>query len=164
MPIEKDSISASRTLEYASEDFAVAQFAKNTGHDDEYKKFLKQSENWKNLVDPETHWIRPRNADGTWLAGFDPEHSLPKRSNAPVSTDQIGFEEGNTYQYSFMIPFDYPALFKAMGGEAQVEPRLDKFFTSCAAGASPASTWRMSRTSSRPTPMCLRACRGRRRK
>jgi predicted alpha-1,2-mannosidase len=128
VPNEKDSISASRTLEYASADFAIAQFAKNTGHDVEYKKFLKQSENWNNLVDPETHWIRPRNSDGSWQAGFDPEHSLPKRANAPVSTDQNGFEEGNTYQYSFMIPFDYPALFKAMG-EARVEPRLDKFFT-----------------------------------
>ena len=129
VPNDTDSISASRTLEYASADFAVAQFAKNTGHDAEYKKFLKQSENWKNLVDPETHWIRPRNADGTWQAGFDPEHSLPKRADASVSTDQNGFEEGNTYQYSFMIPFDYPGLFKAMGGEAKVEPRLDKFFT-----------------------------------
>jgi predicted alpha-1,2-mannosidase len=129
VPNEKDSISASRTLEYASADFAIAQFAKNTGHDAECKKFMRQSENWKNLVDPETHWIRPRNFDGTWQTGFDPEHSLPKRSNAPVSTDQNGFEEGNTYQYSFMIPFDYPALFKAMGGVAQVEPRLDKFFT-----------------------------------
>ncbi|MGB7547878.1 MAG: glycoside hydrolase domain-containing protein, partial [Terracidiphilus sp.] len=47
----------------------------------------------------------------------------------PVSTDQLGFEEGNTYQYSFMIPFDYPTLFAAMGGDAQVEPRLDKFFS-----------------------------------
>ena len=64
-----------------------------------------------------------------WQAGFDAEKSLPKRANAPVSTDQNGFEEGNTYQYSFMIPFDYPALFAAMGGEAQVEPRLDKFFS-----------------------------------
>ncbi len=98
-------------------------------HVSEYQTFLKHSQNWKNLIDPETHWIRPRNSDGSWEAGFDPEHSLPKRANAPVSTDQNGFEEGNTYQYSFMIPFDYPAVFQAMGGEAQVEPRLDKFFT-----------------------------------
>ncbi|HEY3624632.1 MAG TPA: GH92 family glycosyl hydrolase [Terracidiphilus sp.] len=129
VPNEKDSISASRTLEYCSADFAIAQFAKNTGNDAEYKKFLASSENWKNLVDPETHWIRPRNSDGSWEAGFDPEHSLPRRNNAPVSTDQNGFEEGNTYQYSFMIPFDYPALFKAMGGQEEVEKRLDKFFT-----------------------------------
>ena len=129
VPAEKDSIDASRTLEYASADFAIAQFARNIGHPNEYKAFLKQSENWKNLFDPETRWIRPRNSDGSWLAGFDAERSLPKRPNAPVSTDQYGFEEGNTYQYSFMIPFDYPALIAAIGGDAKVEPRLDKFFS-----------------------------------
>jgi predicted alpha-1,2-mannosidase len=128
-PADKDRIAASRTLEYASDDFAIAQFAKAIGREDEYHRFLKQSENWKTLVDPETHWIRPRNSDGSWLAGFDAERSLPKRPNAPVDSDQMGFEEGNTYQYSFMIPFDYPALFAAMGGEQAVEPRLDHFFT-----------------------------------
>jgi predicted alpha-1,2-mannosidase len=129
VPNEKDAISASRTLEYTSADFAIAQFARNINHVSESETFLERSQNWKNLIDPETHWIRPRNSDGSWEAGFDPEHSLPKRANAPVSTDQNGFEEGNTYQYSFMIPYDYPDLFQAMGGEAQVEPRLDKFFT-----------------------------------
>jgi putative alpha-1,2-mannosidase len=118
-----------KDFEYASADFAIAEFARNTGHDTEYKTYLKQSQNWKNLVDPETHWIRPRNSDGSWQEGFDADRSLPKRPDAPVSTDQMGFEEGNTYQYSFMVPFDYPAVFDAMGGEAQVEPRLDKFFT-----------------------------------
>jgi predicted alpha-1,2-mannosidase len=129
VPAEKDSIDASRTLEYANADFAIAQFARNLGHSSEYELFLKHSENWKNLLDPTTRWIRPRNSDGTWLAGFDPERSQPKRPDAPVSTDQYGFEEGNTYQYSFMIPFDYPALIGAMGGDAAVEPRLDKFFS-----------------------------------
>ncbi|HEY1902258.1 MAG TPA: GH92 family glycosyl hydrolase [Terracidiphilus sp.] len=127
-PAEKDSIDASRTLEYSSDDFAIAQFAKAIGHTDDSKLFLKQSEDWKNLLDPTTGWIRPRNSDGTWLAGFDPEHSLPKRPDAPVSTDQYGFEEGNTWQYTFMVPFDYPALFAAIGGDAKVTPRLDRFF------------------------------------
>jgi len=128
-PIDKDCRSASQTLEYASDDFAVAQFAKALGNQDAYQQFLKRSGNWKTLLDPETHWIRPRNSDGSWLAGFDPETSMPKRSqDAGPNGDQMGFEEGNTYQYSFMIPFDYPALFEAMGGEKVVEPRLDHFF------------------------------------
>ena len=128
-PVDKDHIAASRTLEYASDDFAIAQFAKAIGRDDEYRHFMKQSENWKTLVDPETHWIRPRNSDGSWMAGFDAERSTPKRyEGAGEGGDQMGFEEGNTYQYSFMIPFDYPALFAAMGGEQVVEPRLDHFF------------------------------------
>ena len=48
--MDKDHIAASRTLEYASDDFAIAQFARDTGRDDEYKQFLKQSENWKNAA------------------------------------------------------------------------------------------------------------------
>jgi predicted alpha-1,2-mannosidase len=129
-PVDKDHIAASRTLEYASDDFAIAQFAKEIGRTDVYQQFLKQSENWKTLVDPETHWIRPRNADGSWMAGFDTELSMPKRyPGAGAGGDQMGFEEGNTWQYSFMVPHDYPALFAAMGGEQVVEARLDKFFT-----------------------------------
>ena len=127
-PAEKDAISASRTLEYASDDFAIAQFARALGHDSEYQLFLKYSQNWKNLLDPKTQWIRPRLSDRSWEPGFDPEHSTPKRIDVPRSNDQAGFEEGNTWQYSFMVPFDYPALFAAMGGEDKVIPRLDRFF------------------------------------
>jgi predicted alpha-1,2-mannosidase len=127
-PIDKDTIAASRTLEYASDDFSISQLAKALGDETTAEKFGKQSENWKNLIDPETKWVRPRNSDGTWLKGFDAEKSMPKRDNVPVQTDQMGFEEGNTYQYSFMIPFDYPALFDAMGGKDQAVRRLDKFF------------------------------------
>ncbi|MGB6975469.1 MAG: GH92 family glycosyl hydrolase [Terracidiphilus sp.] len=129
VPAEKDSIDASRTLEYTNDDFAIAQFAKATGNAQVYGEFLKRSENWKNLLDPETHWIRPRNSDGTWLKGFNAETSMPKRPDEPGTTDQEGFEEGNTYQYSFMLPYAYPELFSAMGGAKAVEPRLDSFFS-----------------------------------
>jgi predicted alpha-1,2-mannosidase len=124
VPSEKDRTAASRTLEYASDDFAISQYAKALGHSDIAEKFLKQSQNWKNLLDPETGWIRPRLTDGTWLKDFDAEKSLPKGNGS----DQWGFEEGNTYQYTFMIPFDYSSLFRAIGGEEKVTPRLDKFF------------------------------------
>lgn len=124
VPTEKDRTSASRTLEYASDDFAVAQFASALGHAEIKEKFLKQSENWKKLLDPATGWIRPRSSDGTWLADFDAERSLPKGRGS----DQLGFEEGNTHQYTFMIPFDYPELFAAIGGDEKVIERLDKFF------------------------------------
>jgi predicted alpha-1,2-mannosidase len=128
VPVDKDEIAASRTLEYLSDDFAIAQFARALGDEPAAKRFMNQSEFWKRLVDPETKWIRPRNSDGTWLAGFDPQTSQPKRRNSPVAGDQRGFEEGNTWQYSFMVPFDYPALFEAMGGVDAATARLDKFF------------------------------------
>lgn len=128
LPIDKDRRAGSQTLEYASDDFAIAQFAKAIGKEDVYSQFLKRSENWKNLLDPETHFIRPRKSDGSWQAGFDPEKSLPHIVQPWGVSEQVGFEEGNTYQYSFMVPFDYPALFAAMGGEKVVEPHLDHFF------------------------------------
>ena len=128
VPVDKDPSAASRTLEYASDDFAIAQFARSLGDTTTYQRLLKQSQNWTTLFDPETRWIRPRNSDGTWLQGFDAETSMPKRPNAPVSTDQNGFEEGNTYQYTFMIPFDYPNLIQRIGGDQATTQRLDKFF------------------------------------
>jgi predicted alpha-1,2-mannosidase len=128
VPVEMDDTAASRTLEYASADFAVAQFARSLGHEAESKQFMKQSENWKTLLDPATGWIRPRLSDGSWLAGFDAELSLPKTRVGWDTHDQEGFEEGNSYQYTYMIPFDYPALFAAVGGEDKVTPRLDHFF------------------------------------
>src|SRR5208282_2212265 len=114
--------------EYANADFAVAQFSRALGDEADYRSFMKQSENWRNLFDPATGWIRPRLSDGTWLAGFDAERSLPKTRVSWDKFDQEGFQEGITYQYTFMIPFDYPTLFAAIGGEDKVIPRLDKFF------------------------------------
>ncbi len=122
-------IDASETLEFNSADFATAQLAQALGDTDTRDLLLKHAGNWRNLMDPETRWIRPRNADGTWIVGFDAEKSLPHRPNASVPTDQFGFEEGNTYQYTFMLPFDYQGLFDAIGDPAVVEKRLDRFFS-----------------------------------
>lgn len=122
-------ISASETLEFVNADFATAEFARAMGDAGATTAMLKRAESWRNLMDPETKWIRPRNADGTWVAGFDAEKGLPHNGDTPVGTDQKGFQEGNTYQYSFMVPFDYAGLFQAMGGEAVAETRLDRFFT-----------------------------------
>jgi predicted alpha-1,2-mannosidase len=129
IPVDKDSIDCSRTLEYASDDFAIAQFARALGDNTNADALMKRAGNWQSLFDPDTKWIRPRNADGSWLQGFDADRSLPIRNNAPVSTDQDGYEEGNAWQYSFMIPFDYPRLVAAMGGSAAVVPRFDRFFS-----------------------------------
>jgi predicted alpha-1,2-mannosidase len=129
IPIDRDEIDVSRTLEYASDDFAIAQFARANGDREDADALLKRAGNWQKLFDPETKWIRPRNSDGSWLKGFDPDRSLPKRTDRSELSDQAGFEEGNTWQYSFMIPFDYPRLIAAMGGSDVVVPRLDRFFS-----------------------------------
>ncbi len=123
-----DPRSASRTLEYANDDFAIAQFAKDIGDLRIYRRFMAQSQSWKNLLDPVTGWIRPRYADGTWLKDFDARFSLPQQNAWGASPEQYGFQEGNTAQYTFMIPFDYPKEFAAIGGDEKVAARLDKFF------------------------------------
>jgi predicted alpha-1,2-mannosidase len=122
-------ISVSETLEFANADFAASQLAKSLGDKASYNLHLKLASNWRNLMDPTTHWMRPRLADGSWLPGFDAEKSLPHRPQASVPTDQFGFEEGNTYQYTFMLPFDYQGLFASIGSNEMVEKRLDRFFS-----------------------------------
>lgn len=129
VPVDHDSISASRTLEYASDDFAIAQLALALGNTAVADDFLRRAGNWQNLLGPDTKWIRPRNADGSWLEGFDADRSLPRVPNAPAWVGPVGYEEGNAWQYSFMIPFDYPRLITAMGGSEVVVPRLDRFFS-----------------------------------
>jgi putative alpha-1,2-mannosidase len=123
-----DPISVSRTLEYANDDFAIAQLAQKLGDTKAYLHIMAQSQNWKNLLDPETRWIRPRNADGTWLQSFDVWRSLPKQNTWGPSSIQYGYEEGNATQLTFMVPFDYPEEFAAIGGDEEVITRLDRFF------------------------------------
>jgi putative alpha-1,2-mannosidase len=72
--------------------------------------------------------MRPRLVDGTWLRPFDVWLALPKQNTWGQSGFQYGFEEGNTTQWSFMLPFDFPEEFAAMGGDDEVMARLDRFF------------------------------------
>src|SRR3954454_6114577 len=107
---------AGTTLEYGVADFSLALLADALGHDADAARFLKASLNYRNLLDPATKWIRPRNADGTWLDPFDP------------ALDETGFQEGNSWQYSWLAPHDAAGLFSRMGGDAAVQDRFDTFF------------------------------------
>jgi putative alpha-1,2-mannosidase len=108
------------TLEYGVADFALALTARRLGHDADAERFLAQSLNYRNLLDPETKWLRPRNADGSWYdgttpLGFDPAH------------DQTGYHEGNAWQYQWLVPHDPRGLFDRMGQDLAIE-RLDHLF------------------------------------
>ena len=104
------------TLEYGVADFSLALLADALGHDADAARFEKASLNYRNLLDPSTGWIRPRNADGSWYDPFDP------------AFDETGFQEGNSWQYSWLAPHDTKGLFDRMGGEATVQDRFDTFF------------------------------------
>jgi predicted alpha-1,2-mannosidase len=127
---------ASYTMEYANADFAVSRFAAAVGDKANAAMLLRRAQNWRNLFDKEIGWIRPRTADGEFIQGFDPDHLLPHRVKFDTP-DQMGFEEGSTWQYTFMLPFNYGGLFREMGGNDDVIPKLVKFFEKLSGWALP---------------------------
>jgi predicted alpha-1,2-mannosidase len=120
---------ASVTLEYATDDFCIAQFARSLGDARTHASFMRRAQNWQNLFDAESGFIRPRRPNGVFLEGFDPDAVLPKSEIPWERLNQAGFQEGGTWQYTWMVRFNYEGLFASIGGTAEVSRRLDKFFT-----------------------------------
>jgi predicted alpha-1,2-mannosidase len=103
------------TLEYGVADFALALMAQGLGRSEDAARWRAASRGYRNILDPETRWIRPRNADGSWHSPF-------------FANDETGFQEGNSWQYSWLAPHDARGLYDAMGGDRKVVRRLDAFF------------------------------------
>ncbi|WP_131538862.1 GH92 family glycosyl hydrolase [Pedobacter nototheniae] len=118
IPAEKSGISVSNTLEYAYDDWAIAQMAKKLNRMDVYEEFIKRSGNWKNNFDQASGFMRPKLADGTFKKSFDPK-----------DTEGQGFIEGNSWNYSFFVPQDPASLIELMGGKKKFAMRLDTLFT-----------------------------------
>ncbi len=118
VPEDKNSSSVSKTLEYAYDDWAIAQAAKKLNRKDLHDEFIKRSENWRNVFDPSTGFMRPKLADGTFRKEFD-----------PLSTHGQGFIEGNAWNYSLYVPHDPAALIETMGGKTKFTKYLDELFT-----------------------------------
>jgi len=118
---------ASVTLEYASADFAVSRLAAAMGDSKSATTLLRSSQNWRKLFDSDSGFIRPRTSDGKFIDDWDPDQLMPRHKNWDKA-NQLGFEEGSTWQYTWMIPHNYAGLFRAMGGNQNVVPKLDKFF------------------------------------
>ncbi|HET7580437.1 MAG TPA: GH92 family glycosyl hydrolase [Bacillales bacterium] len=114
VPSEDDSQSVSMTLEDAYVDWALAQVAKKLGKTDDYKLFMNRADNYINVFDPQTRWMRPRSADGSWEKNFDPRN-------------WGGFTEGNSWTYSWYVPQDVQGLVQLMGKQTFTD-RLDHFF------------------------------------
>jgi predicted alpha-1,2-mannosidase len=109
---------AGMTLEYAYQDWTLAQMARALGHNDDYAYFIKRSQNYRNLYDPETGWIRPKDVNGKWLTPFDP-YQYTK-----------GFIESNGAQATWFVPQDLPGLADLMGGkDAAIQKLVQSFQT-----------------------------------
>ncbi len=113
-----NSSSVSKTLEYAYNDWCIAQIAKIAGRNELYIEYMKRAESYKNLYDSSIGFMRPRNNDGTWRTDFD-----------PMDTHGQGFIEGNAWNYGLYVPQNIPHMVKMMGGKRRFEKHLDKLFT-----------------------------------
>lgn len=122
VPQDKYGSSVTVTVEYAYDDWCIAQVAKKLGKMDDYKIFMKRSASWKNLFDPATGFIRAKNSDGNWVTPFDPYLSEHDEKKAM-------YTEGNAWQHSFFVPQDVHGLATAHGGNEKFIQKLDSLFT-----------------------------------
>ncbi len=116
-----NSGSVSTTQEYNITDFAIAQLAKELGKEEDYQRFSKRSLSYRNLFDPTFNLLRPKNDDGTWLSPYNPETGANFVKN-------LGFIEGNAWQYTFMVSHDIEGLKNLMGGDQPFLEQLQKVF------------------------------------
>lgn len=115
--IDDEHESVSKTLEYAYDDWCIAQMAQILNKQEDYQYFMKRSQNWKNIFDWETGFMRPKK-NGGWDKPFDPRE---------VNNN---FTEGNSWQYSFFVPQDIHGMIQAYGGKEKFEAKLDEMFNS----------------------------------
>ena len=118
---------ASMTLEYAYQDWCLAQMAKSMGKEDDYKLFMERSENYKNIWDAETGWMRPRELDGSWMENFKPVGDRDKYGPNLFSHVR-GFCESNSAIYSYFVPHDMAGLISLFGGAETFAERLNEQF------------------------------------
>jgi predicted alpha-1,2-mannosidase len=121
VPQDKYGSSVTVTVEYAFDDWCIAQVAKKLGKNDDYDLFMKRSAYWSNLFDPKTGFIRPKKSDGQWIKPFDPYFS-------EHDADKAAYTEGNAWQHSFFVPHDVRGLAKMHGGKEQLILKLDSLF------------------------------------
>ncbi|TGD78599.1 GH92 family glycosyl hydrolase [Hymenobacter wooponensis] len=118
VPEDKSGSSVSKTLEYAYDDWCIAQAAQKLGRQDIYQEFSKRASNWQNVYDASIGFMRPRMSDGSFRKEFD-----------VLSTNNQGFIEGNAWNYSLYVPQDPAKLIQLMGGNKRFVPHLDSLFT-----------------------------------
>jgi len=118
IPFEKNANGSSMTLEYAYDDWTIAQLSKSMGENEIAAQFEKRSQNWKNLFNEQTGFAGAKHADGSWKTPFDALH-----------TANEGFIEGNSWNYSLYVPQDISALIAKMGGNNRFSEHIDSLFS-----------------------------------
>ncbi|MCF6406863.1 GH92 family glycosyl hydrolase [Chitinophaga filiformis] len=115
----KAAAGVSKTLEYAYDDYSLAQIAKKLGDTANYRILMARSKNYRNMFDPGTRFMRGRLADGSWIKNFNPQYPYY----------EYMYREANAWQVSFFAPHDMKGLIELYGGERGFESKLDSLFT-----------------------------------
>lgn len=118
VPIDREPEAASKTVEYAYDDWTIARMARAVGDTAVADRFERRAGNWRNSFDAKTGFLRARRADGTFRTPFDP-------TAINYGSD---YTEGNAWQYSWFVPHDQAAMFAAIGGDAAAVAKLDAMF------------------------------------
>jgi hypothetical protein len=115
IPSDKEGEAVSKTLEYAYDDYCIAQMAKAMGKEDIYRDYIQRSQNWKNIFNPKTGFFQAK-INETFVGPFDPREV------------NFNFTEGNAWQYAFAVQHDIQGLIYMLGGNTAFEDKLDAFF------------------------------------
>jgi predicted alpha-1,2-mannosidase len=118
VPIDKEPEAASKTVEYAYDDWTIARMAKAMGKADVATAFEARAGNWRNSFDAKTGFLRARKSDGSYRTPFDP-------TAINYGSD---YTEGNAWQYSWFVPQDQAGMFAILGGDAAAVKKLDAMF------------------------------------
>ena len=119
IPAEKEGESVAKALEYALDDWSIAQVAKKLGRTDDYKTYSARALYYKKYFDPRTRFMRGLTADGQFQLPFDPIQSIHRQNN---------YTEGNAWQYTWLVPHDVPGLIGLFGSDAAFTQKLDSLF------------------------------------
>ncbi|SER82165.1 GH92 family glycosyl hydrolase [Pedobacter rhizosphaerae] len=120
IPAEKVGESVAKALEYAIDDYCIAQMAKAMGNTKDYEYFSKRAQLYKKYFDPQTRFMRGRLTDGSWHLPFDPLRSLHRGDD---------YTEGNAWQYTWLVPQDVKGLINLFGSDQSFTTKLDSLFT-----------------------------------
>lgn len=118
IPIDKEKEAASKTLEFAYDDWCIAELAKTLGKENEYHEYYNRSQYYRNIFDPVTGFMRAKKSDGSFREPFDPMF-------ARYGGD---YTEGNAWQYTWSVAHDVNGLIELMGGKKKFVRKLDQLF------------------------------------
>ncbi|QLE02456.1 glycoside hydrolase family 92 protein [Galbibacter sp. BG1] len=120
IPADLEIESVAKALEYAYNDWCIAQLAKDLGKDDDYEYYMERAKRYEKYFDKQSGFMRGKLADGSWRTPFDPKASSHRKDD---------YCEGNAWQWTWFVPHDVDGLVNLMGGRDRFTAKLDTLFS-----------------------------------